>query len=54
MKAAAAYARVASRENPIYAKLAEKKSKKKVRNAYNVALRYLFACRTSLAKGLGI
>jgi len=54
MKAAAAYARVASRENPIYAKLAEKKSKKKVRNAYNVALGYLFACRTSLAKGLGI
>jgi hypothetical protein len=54
MKAAAAFARVASRENPIYAKLAEKKSKRKVRNAYNVALGYLFACRTSLAKGLGI
>jgi hypothetical protein len=38
MKAAAAYAKVASRENPIYAKLAKKKAKKKVRNAYNVAL----------------
>jgi hypothetical protein len=32
------YARVASRESPIYAKLAQKKSKKKVKNAYNIAL----------------
>jgi hypothetical protein len=38
MKAAAAYARVASKENPIYAELAEKKAKKKSRNAYNVAI----------------
>ena len=38
MKAAAAYAKVASRENPIYAELARKKAKKKVKNAYNVAL----------------
>ena len=38
MKAASAYAKVASRENPIYAELAKKKAKKKVRNAYNVAV----------------
>lgn len=38
MKAAAAYAKVASKENPIYVELARKKSKKKIRNAYNVAL----------------
>jgi hypothetical protein len=38
MKAAAAYAKVASRQNPIYAELARKKAKKKVRNAYNVAV----------------
>jgi hypothetical protein len=38
MKAASAYARVASRENPIYEELARKKSKKKVKNAYNVAV----------------
>jgi hypothetical protein len=38
MKAAAAYAKVASRENPIYVELAKKKAKKKARNAYNVAL----------------
>jgi len=34
MKAASAYAKLASRENPIYAKLAEKTDK----NAYNVAV----------------
>jgi hypothetical protein len=34
MKAASAYAKVASRENPIYAKLAQGKSK----NAYNIAI----------------
>ncbi len=44
MKAAAAYARVASRENPIYAELARKKAKKKVKNAYNVAARGLVQC----------
>jgi len=38
MKAASAYATVASKENPIYAELAQKKAKKKVRNAYNVAV----------------
>jgi hypothetical protein len=38
MKAASAYARVASRNNPIYAELARKKAKKKVKNAYNVAV----------------
>ncbi len=38
LKAASAYARLASRENPIYAEIARKKSKKKVKNAYNVAL----------------
>ncbi len=38
MKAASAYARVACKVNPIYAMLAKKKAKKKVRNAYNVAV----------------
>jgi hypothetical protein len=38
MSAAAAYATVASKQNPIYAELAKKKAKKKVRNAYNVAV----------------
>jgi hypothetical protein len=38
MKAASAYAKVASKENPIYAQRATKKSKKKCKNAYNVAV----------------
>lgn len=42
MKAAAAYAKVASRTNPIYAKLAKKRSKKKTQNAYNAALKDWF------------
>lgn len=42
MKAASAYAVVASRENPIYAQIAKKKSKKKTQNAYNVAVRDWF------------
>jgi hypothetical protein len=38
MKAAAAYATLASKQNPIYAELAKKTAKKKDRNAYNVAI----------------
>jgi hypothetical protein len=42
LAAASAYARVASRTNPIYAQIAKKTSKKKVLNAYNVAVRDWF------------
>jgi hypothetical protein len=38
LKAASAYAKVASRANPIYAELARKTAKKKVKNAYNIAV----------------
>ena len=38
LNAASAYAKVASKQNPIYAQLAKKRSKKKAVNAYNVAL----------------
>ena len=42
LKAASAYARVASKTNPIYEQIAKKKARKKVLNAYNVALRDWF------------
>jgi hypothetical protein len=46
MKAASAYAKVASRANPIYAELAGKKAKKKVKNAYNIAVEDRFNAPT--------